>query len=86
MRPTPNTEAQQEIKYNHKKENTTQNGSKYYAAGAQKEFGHHLGLVSMYFEPYRPIRVEIKSIEASSAALWSQLLFFHAYEMRKLLT
>ena len=44
--------------------------------GAQEELEGHLGHVSSYFEPYKSIRVEIKSIGDLWSRFLSQLLFF----------
>ena len=44
--------------------------------GAQMELEAHLGHVSMVFEPYKSIGVEIKSIGESQTRFWNLLLFF----------
>ena len=49
--------------------------------GAQKELGAHLEHVSMVFEPYKSIGVEIKSIGESQTRFWNLLLFFSSNEI-----
>ena len=49
--------------------------------GAQMELEAHLGHVSMVFEPYKSIGVEIKSIGESQTRFWNLLLFFSSNEI-----
>ena len=45
------------------------------------ELEAHLGHVSMVFEPYKSMGVEIKSIGESQTRFWNLLLFFSSNEI-----
>ena len=61
-------------------------GRKMLSLGAKMDLGAHLGHVSMLFEPYKSIGVEIKSIGDSQSPFLSLLLFFSPYEITGYMT